>query len=156
MTLLGEYERATYDGELARLRRLMALRALLATGLTQAEVAQKLRVSQPAVSQQLARKQTDGVFAHDLVAAGGSILREFAAERGFSELAVFGSAARGDDRIDSDIDLLVTPPAAATLLDLARLEDGFAAILGRSVDLVSRRGLTAGLDDDVLRDAVLL
>ena len=59
------------------------------------------------------------------------------------ELAAFGSVLRADFRADSDIDLLVTfdPDANWGLLEQATMESELAAILGRSVDLVSRRAI---------------
>ena len=53
MTLLAEYQNARRDEDAARLRRAIALRAMLATGMSQRQVAEALRISQPAVSQQL-------------------------------------------------------------------------------------------------------
>lgn len=60
-----------------------------------------------------------------------------------SELALFGSAVRGDFRPDSDVDVLVTfaPDAAWSLFDQVDMQDELADILGRPVDLVSRRGI---------------
>jgi len=84
------------------------------------------------------------------------VLRQVAERRGFTNLAVFGSAARGNDRSDSDIDLLVQPPAGADLFDMVRLEEALEAILGRDVDLVSYRGLDPKRDLDIFRDRVLL
>ncbi len=59
------------------------------------------------------------------------------------ELAVFGSAVRGELRPDSDVDLLATfaPDAAWSLFDHLRMEDELAAIIGRQVDLISRRAV---------------
>lgn len=59
------------------------------------------------------------------------------------ELAVFGSAVRGDFRPDSDIDLLVTfePDANWGLFEQVAMEAELTAILGRKVDLVSRRAV---------------
>ena len=59
------------------------------------------------------------------------------------ELAVFGSALRGDCRPDSDIDLLVTfePDAKWGLFDQSTMESELTALLGRKVDLVSRRAI---------------
>lgn len=113
-------------------------------------------MTQPVVSYQVARERTDGVRPSDLIAAGGSVLRQIAEGRGFADLAVFGSAARADDRADSDVDLLVQPPDGADLFDMIRLEEAFEAILGRSVDLVSYRGLDPQRDRDILRDRVLV
>lgn len=57
-----------------------------------------------------------------------------------AELALFGSALRGDFGPDSDYDLLVTfrTDAAWSLLDHARMEMELEALLGRRVDLISR------------------
>lgn len=156
MTLILEYEQANRDAELARLRRVLAVRAMLVEGESQREVAKRLGVTQPAISYQVASERTDGVRPSELIAAGGSVLRQVAERRGFADLAVFGSAARGDDRPDSDIDLLVQPPAGADLFDMVRLEEALESILGRSVDLVSYRGVDPKRDRDILRDRVLL
>ena len=74
------------------------------------------------------------------------------------ELAVFGSAARGELRPDSDVDLLVVFDAAARigLLTLGRLQRELASVFGRPVDLVPRDGLKPALRDEVLADARIL
>jgi len=71
------------------------------------------------------------------------------------ELAVFGSAAGGAMRPDSDIDLLVEflPEAEIGLLEHAGLMLDLAQLLGRRVDLVSKRGLKPFIRDSVLREA---
>ena len=71
------------------------------------------------------------------------------------ELAVFGSAARGELRPDSDVDLLVVFDAEARvgLITLGRLQRELADVFGRPVDLVPRDGLKPGLKDEVLADA---
>ncbi|WP_278258982.1 nucleotidyltransferase domain-containing protein [Nocardioides convexus] len=56
-------------------------------------------------------------------------------------MKVFGSAARGDDRPGSDIDLLVTFAPGASLLDQADLKHHLEDLLGVSVDIVSDGGL---------------
>jgi hypothetical protein len=72
-----------------------------------------------------------------------------------AELAVFGSAVRGDFRNDSDIDFLVefTHGAPIGLLELGRLQAELEAALHRKVDLVSKHGLKPSLRDSVLRQA---
>ncbi len=59
------------------------------------------------------------------------------------ELALFGSALREDFGPDSDVDLLVTfaPEAAWSLLDHVRMQAELSELLGRPVDLVSRRAI---------------
>lgn len=74
------------------------------------------------------------------------------------ELSVFGSAARGEMRPDSDIDLLVEflPDAEADLFDHAGLMLDLAALLGRKVDLVSKNGLKPLIRSSILEQARLL
>jgi hypothetical protein len=75
-----------------------------------------------------------------------------------SELSVFGSAARGDIRPDSDIDLLVDfkPDARIGLFKFAAMENELAVLLGRKVDLVTKNGLKPWIRPHVLRDAKIL
>lgn len=153
MSLLFEYEAATRDAEVARLRRVLSVRAMLNVGMTQREVAELLGVSQPAISYQVSRERTDDVRPSLLMSAGASIVRAVAQTYGFEKIALFGSAARGDDRVDSDVDLLVEPPHGATLSDLTRLEQALTEILGRQVDVLSARALDSVRDRDILRDA---
>lgn len=57
---------------------------------------------------------------------------------GIARLFVFGSFARGEDRPESDIDLMVafSPGRKPSLWRFVELKDEFEALLGRSVDLV--------------------
>jgi len=68
------------------------------------------------------------------------------------ELSLFGSAARGDLRPDSDIDLLVTfeDDARVGLITLARMRRELREAFGRPVDLVPRDGLKPVLKAEVL------
>ena len=154
--MVGEYHSACAAEAVARLRRVLTLRAMLACGATQRQVAEAVGISQPAVSQQLKAVPLEGVAPARLVDAGGPVLRRAAEDRGFADLAVFGSVARGEARLDSDIDLLVRPPRDTTIAGLLALQRLFEAILGRSVDLVTYGGLKDGIDDDILEEAVRL
>ena len=69
-------------------------------------------------------------------------------------LEIFGSAARGSTHVDSDIDLLYTlAPGAALGWEIEDLAAELEAIMGRRVDLVSRRALDARIRDQVLQEA---
>lgn len=154
MTLLSEYRSARRDEEVARLRRAIALRALLLDGSSQREVAAALGVSQPAVSQQLsAARSLEDIDVGTLVEAAAPVLVRLAEDRGFARLAVFGSVARGDTRPDSDVDLLVEAPASASILEVENLRENLERVLGRSVDLVTYGGLDPARDADILSDA---
>ena len=61
-----------------------------------------------------------------------------------TEFALFGSVLRDDFRPDSDVDVLVTfasPELAPSLFDHVDMEDELEGILGRPVDLVSRKAV---------------
>lgn len=156
MTLLAHYDTALHNAEIARIRRVLALRGILKEGYSQAETAARFGLTQPAVSYQVAHARTEGVKPRDLLEAGRDILRQVAEDRGFRKLGVFGSVARGEDGPESDIDFVVEPPAGASLFDLAALREAFTQILGREVDLVTYGGLDPEVDRDILRDTVLL
>ncbi len=70
-------------------------------------------------------------------------LSEFCRRWKVAELAVFGSVLRPDFKSDSDVDMLVTFGADArwSLLDHVRMQDELSDLLGRRVDLVSRKGI---------------
>lgn len=73
---------------------------------------------------------------------------------GIRHLSLFGSAARGEDHADSDIDLAaeLDPAARIGLFELAALERRLSALLGRPVDLlpepVEKQRLQARIDRD--------
>src|ERR1022692_2879640 len=74
------------------------------------------------------------------------------------ELSLFGSAARGEMRADSDIDMLVEflPDAGIDLVDYAGLMLDLSRLLGSKVDLVSKNGLKPLIRASVLEEARLL
>jgi predicted nucleotidyltransferase len=153
--LRAPHSDARRDERIARFRRLLELRAMVATGTSQRQIADALGVTQPAVSQQLkAARELDAVDPEVLLEAAGPVLTALAAERGYSRLAVFGSVARGRATRDSDIDLLVEAPEGTSTFDFLRFRQLIENVLGRDVDLVSYGGLKPGLDDDIHRDAV--
>lgn len=157
MTLLAEYQEARRDETAARLRRVIALRAMLASGMSQRQVAGALGISQSAVSQQLKfAPEPDEVHPEALLDAAGPVLKALAAEHGYSKLAVFGSVARGQARLDSDIDLLVEAPAGTSGFAFVRFKALLEQVLGREIDVMTWRSLKPRIDDDIRREAVLL
>ena len=79
---------------------------------------------------------------------------------GLRRVAVFGSYARGDDRPDSDIDVLISleQPRRKPLgyLTLVRLEEELSHALGRKVDLVTDSGLSRHIRPHVEADMVVV
>ena len=157
MSMLAEYRDAQRGEDALRLRRALALRAMVATGMSQREIANRLGISQPAVSQQLKNSpKLDEVHPESLLEAATPIVVALATERGYSRLAVYGSVARRAAREDSDIDLIVEPPAGTSSFEFIRFRQLIEQVLGREIDLVDYGGLSPGIDDDVRREAVLL
>lgn len=71
-------------------------------------------------------------------------------------MRVFGSLATGEDRPDSDVDLLFRMGAPLSLMELGRLERRLADAIGAPVDLVPESALRPDLRERVLAEAVAL
>ena len=69
-------------------------------------------------------------------------------------LALFGSVGRDDAGPSSDVDVLVDFEPGATLFTMGGLQQHLEALLGRRVDLVSRRAIKRQIRDSVLGEAV--
>lgn len=79
-----------------------------------------------------------------------------AARHGACNVRIFGSVARGDDRTDSDVDLLVDVAATTSSWFPAGLVLDLEQILGRPVEIVTEKGLNPLIKERVLREAVPL
>ena len=75
------------------------------------------------------------------VLARASEIRGIAAAHGARNVRVVGSVARGTDRLDSDVDLLVAFDPGVGLLEHAKLVLELESLLGRKVDVASERGV---------------
>ena len=71
------------------------------------------------------------------------------------ELALFGSAVRGEMRPESDVDIMVEFELGARvgLIKFESLAEELEVLAGRRVDLVTRRGLKPWVRPAVLKDA---
>jgi predicted nucleotidyltransferase len=70
-----------------------------------------------------------------------------------SRVRLFGSVARGEERPDSDIDLLVDFGQNSSLFDLIRMTRELQELLGHPVDVVSAGGLK-DRDDHIISESV--
>lgn len=77
-------------------------------------------------------------------------------EAGISRLSVFGSVARGKERPDSDIDLLVSFKKPVGLIGLLKLERRFKTALGRKVDLGTEASLHPLIRSEIARELKVL
>lgn len=72
-------------------------------------------------------------------------LRDLCRRYRVARLEAFGSFATGEAREDSDLDLLVTfEPEAVVGLEFVALQQELEALLGRRVDLLTRRSVEQG------------
>jgi predicted nucleotidyltransferase len=88
-----------------------------------------------------------------------ALLQDHASEirdLGVASLAIFGSRARGDQRGDSDLDVLVgdDPSRPFTLYELVRVERLLERLTGLDVHVSTRDGFRADRLQRVLKDAV--
>ncbi len=72
--------------------------------------------------------------------------------QGVSKAALFGSTTRGEERKDSDIDLLIKIKKGKSLLDIVRLKLELEEKLGRKVDLVEYSAIRPSLKDIILSE----
>ena len=76
-----------------------------------------------------------------------------ATTHGARNLRLFGSVARGEDRPDSDVDLLVDMDPDRSLLDLVALGQDLADLLQRKVDVLTAASVHPALRDRILSEA---
>jgi predicted nucleotidyltransferase len=83
-------------------------------------------------------------------------IAEFCRRWKIVEFSLFGSVLRDDFRSDSDVDVLASfaPDAEWSLFDHVAMEDELIGIIGRKVDLVSRRAVERS-ENWIRRKAIL-
>lgn len=68
--------------------------------------------------------------------------------------SIFGSFARGENNIESDIDMLVEFPKGKSLLDLVRLERQLESTLFRKVDLLTYNSISPLIQQSITENQV--
>ena len=76
--------------------------------------------------------------------------------RGIRRAGVFGSVARGDDRPDSDVDILIEfePGSEGSIYDYVGLKEYVAGLFDGPVDVVDRDALKPHLRAPAARDTI--
>lgn len=138
----------------ARAKLVGAVRRGAAAGMSRREIARAVNRSQPEVARLLRFFPTSE--RGSVLAKHRRDVTDLAARHGFRNVRVFGSVARGEDGPNSDIDLLVTLPDGASLLDIGALENEIAALLGQRIDLVPGTGRRPHSREEILAEAVPL
>jgi hypothetical protein len=81
-----------------------------------------------------------------------SVLRSY----GIQRASVFGSTARGEERADSDVDLLVRLGRPMGLISYTRFVNELKISLNRDVDVVTEDALNTHLKPFVMKDAQVI
>ena len=81
-------------------------------------------------------------------------LPDLAARYHIASLGLFGSRVRGDERPDSDLDVLVSFHKSPSLFQFVALEQELSDLLAVKVDLVMRSSLKPHVGERVLREVV--
>jgi predicted nucleotidyltransferase len=71
-----------------------------------------------------------------------------------TNLRIFGSVARGEDTVESDVDFVVDSELGATLFDMGGLLEDLQALLGIPVDLISSRVKKAHMKKAIEQESV--
>lgn len=81
-----------------------------------------------------------------------------AAEYGVTIVGVFGSYVRGEQRRDSDVDILIEleRPPRISLIGLVELEHYLSDMLGMKVDLAIKKNLRKRIGERILSEVVLV
>lgn len=72
------------------------------------------------------------------------------------EIGIFGSIVRGEDEATSDVDILVEFTKPIGLFKFLELEEYLSHLIGRKVDLVSRKALKPRIGKRILSEVAFL
>lgn len=133
-------------------------------GLSQAQLALRSGIAQPNIAAYESGRRSPSAamvgrlrsamrpLPHEALERHRDQLKELAAEYGLSNVRIFGSAERGTDTTQSDLDILVTRSPNVGLLGIAEFAIAAEKLLGVPVDVVTDGGLPEG--HPILRSAV--
>jgi uncharacterized protein len=89
----------------------------------------------------------------DALAAHRGELRQLASRHGFANARIFGSVLTGTDNDESDLDLLVDPVGATSLLTMAAFKHDAENLLGVPVSVLTPDALPTKFRGEVLQRA---
>ena len=70
------------------------------------------------------------------------------------EIGIFGSYVKGEQKEESDVDVLVEFETPVSLLHIVSLENHLSDILGIKVDVVPKKNIRAELKDSIIREVI--
>lgn len=75
-------------------------------------------------------------------------------QAGVTRSSLFGSYVRGENKLDSDVDILVDLPRGKSLFDLVDLQMQLEKALGRGVDIITYNSIHPLLKNYILKEQV--
>jgi len=75
-------------------------------------------------------------------------------EKELKEIGIFGSTVRGEEREDSDVDMLVEFEKPIGFFKFLELEEYLSDLICRKVDLVSKKALKPNIGKYILEEVV--
>lgn len=75
---------------------------------------------------------------------------------GVRRIAVFGSYVRGEERPESDIDVIVEFSERRSLLDIVGIEQELSDSIGIKVDLLTEKSISPYLIDRIKKEMVVI
>jgi len=72
--------------------------------------------------------------------------------QGARKIAIFGSYARGEEKPESDIDIIVEFSERKSLLELVRIERELSEVLGIKIDLLTEKSISPYLIDTIRKE----
>jgi hypothetical protein len=82
-----------------------------------------------------------------------TVIEKLCRENDISYLALFGSYLHGDNKADSDVDLLVKFDKPIGLIKLVGTEQQLESVLGKEIDLLTEGFLSPYFKNEVLQEA---
>ena len=88
----------------------------------------------------------------ETIQANRALVEEFSVK----SLSIFGSVVRGEERPESDVDILVEfePDASIGLFEFVRLKNALSDLIGLPVDLGTPDALHPALKEEILQEAL--
>lgn len=83
-------------------------------------------------------------------------INSFLRSNGAKKVAIFGSYARGEEKRNSDIDVLVNFSNSKSLFEIVSMQDELEQLLKKKIDLVTEKSVSPYIIDRIKKEMVVL